>query len=254
MKTYVGTDIGKRETNQDIASILQIKENEIFMIVCDGMGGHNSGDVASKMVLHYLEDAYKAMPRFSDSDEAKEWLIKSILGAHRSTKRFSYTSYQHAGMGTTLVCCLILKEEYLICSIGDSRAYFIDHDIHLLTEDDTFVNELVKSGIITKEQASVHEKRNVLMKALGVSEEIDPEVTIHKLEEGYILLCTDGLYNAVSELQIKQMLHTVSSLKEKGDAMLYLANRQGGQDNITVAITLVEKEVYDERDDNFKTL
>ncbi len=250
MKTYFATDIGKRTNNEDTVAIVNTKENETLMVVCDGMGGHNSGELASKMVSEYLVDCYKTMPPFINQDEAKKWMNDAIHEAHHITKRFSYTSIIHAGMGTTVVCALIMNQSLLVASVGDSRCYVVDENIHLLTEDDTFVNELLKSGLITSEQARNHDKKNILMKAIGVSDTIDTHVGIYDLNIGYVLLCSDGLYNSVTDVQIKQVLLTKASLEEKGDALILLAKRQGGNDNITVALANIERGDINERNDH----
>lgn len=240
MKTYDITHIGKRSNNQDQVSITTKNDHQILALVCDGMGGHNSGELASKIVCEYIRDCFRMMPVFQGVDEAKQWLKNVILDANRLTKRQAMTSLVHSGMGTTVVASLIYQQSLFIASVGDSRCYYINHQIIQLTEDDTFVNELIKSGVITKEEAIHHPKRNVLMKAVGVNDELEVEVNQYPLQAGYLLLCSDGLYNVVSEQQIFDIVKANNSLEDKCKILLQTALNQNGTDNITVALVEVE--------------
>ena len=241
MKICSATDIGQRQTNEDNFAIEQ-KERETLLLVCDGMGGHNSGELASKMACDSIVKAYHLCNHFESVEAASLWLAKAIKEAHNRIKRYAYANEAHAGMGTTLVCALIYENKLLIANIGDSRCYYINReDIQLLTTDDTFVNELVKNGLISKEQAKTHEKKNILMKAVGVSDSIEVKVDVLPLQEGYILLCSDGLYNGISERQMKEILYTKDDLSRKTNAMIMLSNRQGGKDNVTVVVAYIER-------------
>lgn len=240
MKFYSTTNIGKRTTNQDQVCIVQNSASQVLAVVCDGMGGHNSGELASKVVCEYIVDCFKIMPAFDSVEEAHKWLDSAIYEAHDITKRLAQTSLIHEGMGTTVVVALVLKNDFLIASVGDSRCYFVSQEINQLTIDDTFVNELIKTGMISYEEAKTHPKRNVLMKAIGVSDEVDSKISKHQLHKGYIVLCSDGLYNSVSDLQIKQVLATQALLQEKVDALVKLSLNQGATDNITIAAIQIE--------------
>ena len=130
--------------------------------------------------------------------------------------------------------------------MGDSRCYFINHELKQLTIDDTFVNELIKSGMINKDEAKNHPKRNVLMKAIGVSDEIDAKIQIFPLTQGYLLLCSDGLYNSVEDLQLFQIMSTNALLKDKLEALVKLALNQGASDNISIAAIQIDGGDLDE--------
>ncbi len=241
MNYYNITNIGKRKNNQDQVYITQNSGNQILALVCDGMGGHNSGDLASKVACEYIVDCFKIMPVFASKEEATKWLDSAILKAHDITKRLSKTSSVHDGMGTTVVVVLVLESSYLVSSVGDSRCYFIDNStIEQQTEDDTFVNELIKSGIITPSEAKNHPKRNVLMKAIGVSDDINPKTAVYPLRPGYIVLCSDGLYNSVDSTQLLEVMQTKASLKDKLEALVTLALEQGANDNVTIAAIEVD--------------
>ena len=143
------------------------------------------------------------------------------------------------GMGTTIVLAFAFKDNALIAHLGDSRAYsYSEGKFVQLTEDHSLVNELVKMGQITKEQAKHHPQKNIITQALGVSSTIDPEVKEIKLDDDdIILLCTDGLTNSLSDPQIQQVLATKElSLKERCNKLISEANRLGGGDNITVCL------------------
>ena len=246
MKFNEITNIGKRKNNQDQVCIVQNNASQVLAVICDGMGGHNSGELASKVVCEYIVDCFKIMPAFDSLEEAKIWLEGAVKEAHQITKRLSQTSLVHAGMGTTVVVALVLKEHYLIASVGDSRCYFINHELKLLTIDDTFVNELIKSGMINKDEAKNHPKRNVLMKAIGVSDEIDAKIQIFPLTQGYLLLCSDGLYNSVEEIQLFQIMSTNALLKDKLEALVKLSLNQGASDNISIAAIQIDGGDLDE--------
>lgn len=241
MKFYDITNIGKRKVNQDQVCVVQNIASQVLAVVCDGMGGHNSGELASKVVCEYIVDCFKIMPAFASIEEAKDWLNGAVFEAHRITKRLSMTSPVHAGMGTTIVVVLVLENHYLVANVGDSRCYFIGKQLEQKTIDDTFVNELIKNGMISKEEAKNHPKRNVLMKAIGVSEEINPKIEVYPLTSGYILLCSDGLYNSVEDLQLYQVMTTNALLKEKLEALVKLSLNQGASDNISIAAIEIDR-------------
>lgn len=240
MKVFDETNIGRRTSNQDKVAIVNTRGGQLLALVCDGMGGHNSGELASKIVCEYLVDCFKMMPGFISSEEAKSWLQDAIKEANQVTKRQAQTSPLHAGMGTTIVVALIYQDKVYVGNIGDSRCYHIYHEITQLTDDDTFVNELIKSGVISKEEAKFHPKRNVLMKAVGINEELEVFIQEYSLKPGYLLLCSDGLYNAVSDNQIREIVMSKGTVANKCHCLIQLALKQNGSDNISVALIEVE--------------
>ena len=240
MKTFDITHIGKRSVNQDQVTIITKNDQQLIALVCDGMGGHNSGELASKIVCDYIKECFRIMPFFQTLNEAKSWLEEVIVDAHLLTKKQAATSPVHAGMGTTIVVALIYQRQILIANVGDSRCYYIGEKLVQLTDDDTFVNELVKSGVISKDEARLHPKRHVLMKAIGVSDDLEVHAKHYPLKEGYLLLCSDGLYNTVEDDQIYSIVKGVGSLKEKGDTLVDTALNQGGTDNISIALIEIE--------------
>ena len=142
------------------------------------------------------------------------------------------------GMGTTLVAAVLFEEELVIANIGDSRGYlYSNKKLVQLTEDHSLVNELLKSGEITSEAAANHPRKNVLTRSLGVSSEIDIDITIFSiLKDDILLLCSDGLTNMVEDSAISEILSQDISIEEKVNALVSLANEKGGADNITVLL------------------
>ena len=145
---------------------------------------------------------------------------------------------EYTDMGTTLVAACIEKEKVFIIYVGDSRAYrFRDNELCQITTDHSYVMELVKIGSITKEEAEVHPKKNIITRAIGVREDVEPDIVIADIKEGdKILLCTDGLSNMVSNKEMEKILTTECSTEEKVKKLVLLANHKGGLDNISLIL------------------
>lgn len=238
MKACGLTDNGlSRENNQD-SLFVSDKVNLPLFIVADGMGGHNAGEIASNIAVETIKDMFI---NNIDILKFKENIIKtikdSVLEANKKIYFKSLCTPECSGMGTTLTMSYIDDTEIYIGHIGDSRAYIIKNSqIQQITEDDSLVNELIKNGSITKEEAKTHPQRNVITKALGTS--IDIEVNIQTIEykSGDILIiCSDGLSNMVKENSMLGIIESedVSVACEK---LIELAKENGGSDNITLII------------------
>lgn len=211
-------------------------------IVCDGMGGHQGGDVASTMAVNHLGHSF-TMTDFSDCQSAHKWLNVQLSTENETILRTADRFPDLNGMGTTIVLAIAFDHDALIAHLGDSRAYcYADGKFTQLVEDHSLVNELVKMGQITKQQAKNHPQKNIITQSLGVSSTIDPEFRQVDLnDDDIILLCTDGLTNSLSDPQIQQILATKDlSLKDRCHKLIDEANRLGGGDNITVCLVLNE--------------
>lgn len=246
IKTAYASSIGRvRETNQDFVKVFKNQSNIIMGIVCDGMGGHQGGDVASTMAVSHLGHNF-AKTDFTDPELAQKWLTVQLKLENEiileTADRFSDLN----GMGTTVVLALAFDEKILIAHLGDSRAYLYgSNDFKQITQDHSLVNELVKMGEITEQQARNHPQKNIITETLGVSSTINPEFDNLEVHAGDIfLLCTDGLTNSLTDPQIQQILATKNlTLKERCNKLINEANRLGGGDNITVCLlAYVEKE------------
>lgn len=238
MKVAFQTDVGQqRQNNQDYVGFYTNKNGAQFAIVADGMGGHLGGDVASEMAVSHIGYEFERTDD-TDIESMVKWLIFELQkeNKHILAKANQYDDL--FGMGTTLVAVLISGANYLVANIGDSRVYrFRNNELRQLTEDHSLVNELVKQGELTEEAAKHHPQKNIITRTLGVSQDVDADVTIYEFEpDDYLLLCTDGLTNMVDDEQIKTTLMAPTSLEEKCAALIQQANDAGGLDNITALI------------------
>ena len=243
MRSVGKTDIGLvRKVNEDSFSCekLESVENSYLYIVADGMGGHNAGEVASSMAVQEVALYIKGnieMLKHGDK-EALELVRNSMLHANDKVYKTSIIKSNCLGMGTTLSMVLIKDEISYIGHVGDSRIYLIrDNRIKKLTEDHSLVAELIKAGTIKPEEANSHPQKNVITRALGTEYNLDPDVCRESVQNGdIILICTDGLSNAVNE---EDMVHTIvnsSDLNEACGLLIGKAKENGGFDNITVVV------------------
>ncbi|OLN22829.1 protein phosphatase [Domibacillus antri] len=240
MNAVFQTDKGRiRAHNEDNGGVFHHGGQLCLAIVADGMGGHNAGDIASRMTIEAMEKAWnESAAGFLSPDDAVEWLkaIISEINLHIFTHAKKHPECR--GMGTTLVAALCTEKFCTIASIGDSRCYLqSENGFTQVTDDHSLVNELVKSGEITREDAESHPKKNVLTRALGTEEKLTVDYRTIMFEEGdFLLLCSDGLSNKVTADQMKNVLLSGDSLPLKADTLIQMANENGGEDNITVVI------------------
>ncbi len=249
---YGKTDVGrKRDLNEDSFAVL---ENERVFVVADGMGGHNAGEVASSIAIETVVKFFRA----STEDEDMTWPYKEdpalsheanklrvgIRFANRKIYRAAQGSSGYAGMGTTIVAMLLLENGTLyVAHVGDSRCYcFFDSGLAQLTEDHSLVNEYLKAGQITPEQARNFPHKNVIMRALGMKENVLVDVQERTVKRGEIYLaCSDGLSDMVSDADIAAIIGASASLKEAADRLIDRANANGGKDNITVVLLRIDE-------------
>jgi len=240
MKIYADTDVGRvRNANQDAFYISEENDNYKLCILADGMGGYTGGEVASRLAC--ISAAEYIKQNFQDDKQyTKEELQKLIKEAMQYSNRVVYEKSQEEQeleqMGTTVEICLIYNNRAYIGHIGDSRIYRIRQGImRKITLDHSYVQKLVKDGTITKEEAINHPKKNMLMKALGCEEFIEPDVMVKGFNPGdIILICSDGLTNMIAEAEIHNIIN-----QDKENAVTKLiakANELGGYDNITAII------------------
>lgn len=247
MKVSFMTDTGKvRSSNED--SLLLDEDIGLF-IVADGMGGHQAGEVASEIAVNVISSSIKetlsrhsatAIPSgFKNRNGGLNALIKeSVLRVNAEILGKSRENILLKGMGTTVVLALLDNAKFHIANVGDSRAYLIrNNKIKQLTEDHSKVAELVKWGIITKEEARVHPERNILTRALGMAK-VDADIKTINIKVGdYMLLCTDGLTDMLMDEEIRGIIVSPDgSLDEKCRKLINQANAKGGRDNITAVL------------------
>lgn len=240
MKIAGKTDIGLvRTENQDAFQIKHINDDTALVVVCDGMGGVSGGNVASVIAVNAITDEFLKKFNSSLSDTAvKINLSEAIRVANNIIYGIALNESQLSGMGTTVVAVLLRNDKALILHAGDSRAYHIsDKKISQVTKDHSFVQEMVDLGQLSKEEARLHPKKNIITRALGVSDKIDIEVNTITLDKtDKLLICTDGLTNHVEDDEILELSKNDSPC----DAMIELAKERGGSDNITIAMVSVE--------------
>ncbi|MEG0366616.1 MAG: Stp1/IreP family PP2C-type Ser/Thr phosphatase [Coprobacillus sp.] len=238
MEIITMVDIGNvREINQDYVSYYQKDENESLVVLCDGMGGHNAGEIASQLTVEYIIEQYKQLPIFDDITQIEQWLKQIVVDVNGVVYKKSQSALEFEGMGTTVVIGLIKDKQAFISHVGDSRAYFFnDNELIQLTKDDTLVNVLVDSGTISSDEAQFHPQKNILLQAVGVSEELKVSFLNKEIEQGLILICTDGLYNSLFDSQIIDILKRDISLQDKGNELMSAAKTYGGKDNIGIAL------------------
>jgi PPM family protein phosphatase len=239
MQAIALTDQGQvRAYNEDSTSFLRNHLDEYLVIVADGMGGHQAGDVASALAVESLEKSWKDEKAGFRPGRAEAWLLHTIRKANETILAFSKEKPEYAGMGTTLVAAVCTNEFITIGHVGDSRAYlFGDRVLNQKTSDHSLVNELVKSGQLSEEEAEDHPRKNVLLRALGTDDDVKVDVhTFEWDEHEAALFCSDGLTNKVSDSDLEKVMNSEGSLKEKATELIRLANEAGGEDNITVAI------------------
>ena len=239
IKAYAKSDVGKiREMNQDYYYISNsLDEIQLYMLA-DGMGGYNGGEIASKLAIQtaksYIENNFNEIEK--DKDSIIQLIGSSMEYANMVVYEKSKESKELEGMGTTLEICLIYNNRAFIGHIGDSRIYRIRKEfMRKLTKDHSYVQQLVDEGKITKEESINHPKKNMLIKALGCTEFIEPDSMVKGFIKGDILLmCTDGLTNMLTEDEIFKILK--SDLIDPSKELVQKANDAGGLDNITAVI------------------
>ncbi|MGZ6143084.1 MAG: Stp1/IreP family PP2C-type Ser/Thr phosphatase [Myxococcales bacterium] len=237
------TDVGmKREHNED--SFL-VNEDLGLYVVCDGMGGHAGGETASRLAVQTIErellsarlradDPFASAAPLEDTPLAGA-LREAIEGACAAVFRTSRANPELAGMGTTCISLLVSGEKALVGHVGDSRAYLLrEGDIHQLSEDHSLVNEQVRAGLLTEEEARHSRLKNIITRSVGFEEDVLVDVMGLATKPGdRFLLCSDGLSNLIENEELGDALRQ-NPLDEVPQKLIQLANERGGDDNITV--------------------
>ena len=233
------TDIGKvRLSNEDQAIALTNASGNVLLVVCDGMGGQNKGDLASSLAMHTIVESFKNRKGFASKQMAKLWVSKIIREANKSIYEQSQSNPNYRGMGTTLTLLLIVKDLAILGHVGDSRCYFLrnNHDLIQMSEDQTYVAYLLRTKQISEEEATTHPQRHVLMNALGIYPSASVELKSFPYLNETVLLCSDGLYNNVSLEDIASVLKGNDALEQKVNTLIAIGNKNGGSDNIAVVL------------------
>ena len=236
MKTFSMTDIGrKREVNQDyvFATDETIGNLPNLLVVADGMGGHRAGDFASRFTVEVLAE---------EVQNCKETHPETILGnsiqaANERRLEEAEKDNRLEGMGTTLVAATILDHVLYFANVGDSRLYLINKEIRQLSKDHSMVEEMVRLGGLTEEEAKHHPDKNIITRAIGVKQKVEPDFFEYRLKGGdIILMCSDGLTNMVDDDEIFQIVKSARDIVEAVESLIQRANENGGSDNIGVVL------------------
>lgn len=236
-----------REKNEDAVGAFQNSHGISLAIIADGIGGNRAGEVASRMTVKYLGTQFKASS-VTNLSEARTWLSSELVIANQQILDYAAEDPDLEGMGTTLVAALIAGEQGIVANIGDSRGYVLHaNELTQLTEDHSYVNELVKNGDLTPAEAEHNPYKNIITKSLGINTEAKADYHQYQTEVGdQLLLCTDGLTNMVTPDKIKVILNSPTILKDKCERLIQEANQNGGADNITVLLILDDTGVIDD--------
>lgn len=241
MRFGVKTDRGMvREINEDSYNIIVgYAEVPVSFVIADGMGGHNSGEVASKMAVDIVSDYIIKHPEALIKDEDLLSAIKGIMEkANADVYASSMQNQVNHGMGTTLILAVVYEGVLYIGHVGDSRVYLVREDnIKRITTDHSYIEELIKMGSLTREEAENHPQKNIITRALGCSQDI--QIDTYSLEikdDDIFVLCTDGLTNMICEEEIKNVVQSIDDPEEACAELVNRANKKGGGDNITVVV------------------
>lgn len=231
----IKSDVGiVRELNEDYARYIE-NENFKVYVVADGMGGHNAGEVASKMatdkIISYIEENF--------TDKNKQVILKkAVLYANKEVYSFSHKEEEYTGMGTTLTSCIITDNFIQIANVGDSSCFGITSEsIEKITKDHSLVQELLDLGTINEEQAAKHPQKNVITRAIGTKDWVD--IDIFNIELGRfktLMLCSDGLSNEISKEDMLYIINREQNFDSACEKLVDIVKGRGGRDNITVML------------------
>ena len=236
MKTFSMTDIGrKREINQDyvFATDETIGNLPNLLVVADGMGGHRAGDFASRFTVEVLAEEVQN----SKETHPEQILGNAIQTANERLMEEAAKDSRLEGMGTTLVAATILDHVLYFANVGDSSLYLINKEIRQLSKDHSMVEEMVRLGGLTEEEAKHHPDKNIITRAMGVKDKVEPDFFEYRLKGGdTILMCSDGRTNMVDDDEIFQIVKSARDIVEAVETLIQRANENGGSDNIGIVL------------------
>ncbi len=236
LKIYAKTDVGRRrDMNQDSFFFCEMPLGNLpnLFVVADGMGGHSAGDYASLCTVKTIEREVM----LSEDTEPVRIMKEAIEAANTEVYRKALEDAAYSGMGTTVVAGCVIDDILYVANVGDSRLYIINDEVMQITKDHSLVEEMVRSGELSKDEAKSHPDKNIITRAVGVLDDIDIDFFEVDLREGDILLlCSDGLTNMVEEDEIFKIVNESEDLEGCADRLIKMANHNGGKDNVTVIL------------------
>ena len=231
------TDTGRqRRENEDNAYV-----RVPLFVVADGMGGAQAGEVASALAVEEFQRGL--IDADAEHPTAEQRLVERVQAANRRIYETAQVEREHSGMGTTLTAVYVDDSNLTVAHVGDSRAYiFRDGDLTRVTHDHSLVEELMRRGKLTPEQAAEHPQRSIITRALGIEPEVEVDTWTHPGHAGdVVLLCSDGLTSMIDEHLIEEVLRTDTDLQRIAQRLIHEANEAGGRDNITVVLFRLEE-------------
>lgn len=239
------TENGIRRMNNEDAFF--VMKNDRVFIIADGVGGNNSGEIASRTAVNevagYIED-HSPVPR--TRAKIREYFMEAVRAANFRVYDLAQRYRENHGMATTITISYFSGRSLHVVNVGDSRCYlYSEGRLSQLTEDHTYVNALVKAGVISRKQASERDDKNMITRAIGAENDIKPDFFDLKLKSGdIILMCTDGLYGEVPEDEIGEILAVNRPMSETCYQLAASADKHGGRDNITVICIKVTEDDF----------
>lgn len=226
------TDVGNfRKVNEDYVDYYTDETKRIY-VIADGMGGHNAGEIASKLAV---ENTISYINSLAELDDLEDSIRKAVVDSNQKIFELSNSRDDLNGMGTTLTACLIKGSDMVVAHVGDSRCYVIkDQKISQVTKDHSLVQQLLDEGSITESEADNHPNKNIITRALGTSGTVEVDVTkmdIKGIEK--VILCTDGLSNLISE---QELYDIVMNRDDCCAELVELSKSRGAKDNISVIV------------------
>lgn len=236
MQVGFKSDKGIRRSNNEDACFVLLPDK--VYVVADGVGGGNAGEIASRTAVNEIANYVVEHPiaEMKNKYAIVNYLQDCVDKANEKIFSMSNTYQENSGMATTLALVYVSGGKAFIANVGDSRVYlFRSGKLVQLTEDHTYVNTLVKAGILSAQEAAADERKNVITKALGAYKTVEPDFfQVEILKDDIFIICTDGLYDEVDTGEIVMVLKTIWSMSEVCAELVSRANKNGGHDNITI--------------------
>ncbi len=239
MKAFSITDIGeRRKINQDYVFCSETAVGKLpnLFIVADGMGGHNAGDYASRFCVEFFTQRI----RDSELTSPVSMIEAALKDTNEALRSKAEEQIDFEGMGTTFVAAAIFENEMYVANVGDSRLYVIGNEMRQITEDHSLVEAMVKTGELDRSEARSHPNKNIITRAIGGNETLEPDFFEVSLHDGdIVLMCSDGLTNMLEDETIEQIIRENDNLETAALALVRYANQNGGKDNIAIIIIKV---------------
>ena len=236
MQVGFKSDKGLRRSNNEDACFVLLPDK--VYVVADGVGGGNAGEIASRTAVSEIANYILEHPIANTTNKyaVVNYLQSCLDEANSKIFRMANTYEENTGMATTVVIVYVAFGKVFITNVGDSRAYlYRKGQLVQLTEDHTYVNTLVKAGVLSKEQAEFDDRKNVITKALGAEPTVEPDFfQLEIMKDDIFIICTDGLYDEVEDQEIIKVLSNKQSMSDVCSELIDRANKNGGRDNITV--------------------